>query len=81
MIRAIQIGRGTVQGHVTATWPDPTGEHGAILSMGRVVMGRLIPQDRPAPKRVRRDPLEAAERIAKRFDASMRILSKGECNE
>ena len=50
MIRCIQVGRSTIQGHVTATWPDPSGEHGAILSMGRVVMGKLIPQER-APKR------------------------------
>lgn len=48
MIRCIQVGRSTIQGHVTATWPDPAGEHGAILSMGRVVMGRLIPQERYA---------------------------------
>lgn len=46
MIRAIQIGTATIQGHVTATWPDPTGEHGAILSMGRVIMGRLIESNR-----------------------------------
>lgn len=46
MIRCIQIGTTTIQGHVTATYPDPSGEHGAILSMGRVVIGRLIPQVR-----------------------------------
>lgn len=49
MIRCIQVGRSTIQGHVSATWPDPTGEHGAIRSMGRVVMGRLTPQERAKP--------------------------------
>lgn len=46
MIRAIQIGTTTVQGRVSATYPDPTGEHGAILSNGRVVMGRLTDSKR-----------------------------------
>lgn len=46
MIRAIQIGTTTVQGRVIATYPDPSGEHGTILSQGRVIMGRLIPQHR-----------------------------------
>lgn len=48
MIRCIQVGRGTVQGRVIATYPDPSGDFGAIRSMGRVVMGRLIPQERAA---------------------------------
>ena len=42
MIRAIQIGRGTVQCHVTATWPDPMGEHGSIVSQGVRYTGRLV---------------------------------------
>ncbi|WP_282026837.1 hypothetical protein [Limimaricola cinnabarinus] len=46
MIRCIQIGRTTIQGRVSATYPDPTGEHGAILSNGRVVMGRLTESKR-----------------------------------
>jgi hypothetical protein len=46
--RCIQIGTVTVQGRVTATWPDPKGEHGAIRSMGRVVMGRLVESKREA---------------------------------
>lgn len=58
MIRAIQIGRSTIQGHVTATYPDPTGEHGAILSGGRVYIGRLTEQHRPAPKRALYDEAE-----------------------
>lgn len=61
MIRCIQIGTTTIQGHVLATYPDPTGEHGAIRSMGRVVMGRLTPQERATPKRARYGDEELAD--------------------